>query len=174
MVCRLEMLGYDICAAGYNCLQPFWYREPLVCVDMSNVDIGGFGLFALKNIGVGEVLCRYTGELVEHVPEDGGGEWFAGIKNEDGSEWGIDSTSTLNESGRWANHSLDCNAQMLVYNQTYDRLYDKYYIMLVSTKNIQEGEEILLDYGRDYFLDEKTKIVDRIYYTGLPTLIKLL
>ena len=99
-----------------------------------------------------------------------GGEWFAGILNEDGSEWGIDSGDPENESGRWANHSLCCNAFMQVWNQTYDKDLDRYYVMLIAKKNIKSGEEILLDYGRKYFLNEKTNKVDKIYFTGLPKL----
>ena len=74
-----------------RCVQPFWARELSVYVGDSKVDIGGLGLFAREPIYAGQIFCRYTGSKIEQTDITDSHEWVAGVIDESGYEWGIDS-----------------------------------------------------------------------------------
>ena len=135
------------------CLQPYWVTEPRVMVSSSDIDRGGWGLFARVNIDIGTVICKYSGELVKLVG-DSNGDWVAGVVEEDGSEVnGIDSEDPLNCAGRWMNHSIDPNAKLYVpLLGTYcPCIFRETLFVCLLDKNIREGEEITICYGENYW-----------------------
>ena len=106
----------------------------------------------------------YSGSLVTDV-DSVDNEWVTGIKSLDGSgEVGVNSWNPVNASGRWANHSRDFNAKMLVPAEgLYHERWKFWFVYLYSTKNILPGDEIFVDYGKNYFT--RNGVVDPTYYT---------
>lgn len=102
----------------------------------------GLGLFATKEIKKGTRIVEYVGPLLD-----------CRIKEQDAIEnkylfelngrWTIDG-STRRNIARYANHACRPNAESDV--QPRNR---KVYICAI--RNIQPGDEITYDYGKDYF-----------------------
>jgi len=143
-------------------------REPKVYVDYSKADGGGKGLYARVQIKTGEVVCRYSGKLlsakeVSNLPRN---KWIAGVELDNGERGGLDSNDPHTFSGRWANHSLHYNAQMLQKEEgiAYDMQSGLHYVELKATRDIAKGEEIFTDYGEKYFTISKNGLIDPVYY----------
>ena len=67
-------------------------------VGRSRVHKGGMGVFGRVNIPDSTIVCLYTGKLFSGKKLDE--EWVAGVVDDYGVEWGIDSEDPVNESGR--------------------------------------------------------------------------
>ncbi|HWP26050.1 MAG TPA: SET domain-containing protein [Xanthobacteraceae bacterium] len=102
----------------------------------------GLGLFALKEFKKGEFIVRYTGRRV--TDEESARREARGARYmfEINSRWAIDGSSRRNIA-RYVNHSCRPNAEAV--------LRRPYRIVYVARRRIKPGEEITVDYGKDYF-----------------------
>lgn len=102
----------------------------------------GLGLFATKPIKKGDRIIEYFGPLL-----DSQNDKHDEIENkylfELNGRWTIDG-STRRNVARYINHSCRPNAESDV--QPRNRK-----VFIVAIKNIQPGEEINYDYGKEYF-----------------------
>jgi SET domain-containing protein len=98
----------------------------------------GLGLFATKPIARGKRIIEYKGPLVpDEVVYSRGGKYFFGVN----SKWSIDGSARSN-TARYINHSCKPNAEALISGRR---------VWIWSRKNIKVGEEIVYDYGKEYF-----------------------
>jgi SET domain-containing protein len=102
----------------------------------------GLGLFAIEPIKKRGYIVEYKGRRIhttkatEHEVDWGGKYMFELNRN-----WTIDGTTRRN-LGRYVNHSCRPNA---------DADVEKGKLIIRARKAIKLGEEITLDYGKDYF-----------------------
>lgn len=100
----------------------------------------GLGLFAVQPIAKGTRIIEYTGPLIPNEEVDQRrGRYFFGVN----SKWTIDGSPRSNVA-RYINHSCKPNAEAIISGRR---------VWIWSRKNIQPGEEIAYDYGREYFED---------------------
>lgn len=104
----------------------------------------GLGLFATETIRAGKRIVEYTGVLVALEEIEGSRKKY--FFEVDGRR-AIDGSSRSNIA-RYINHSCRPNAK--AYSTTRGRVW------IWSTRNIEAGEEITINYGREYF-DEHIK-----------------
>lgn len=98
----------------------------------------GHGLFAVDKIPANRFIIEYWGTLVtDDEAQKIGGRYLFELEN--GKT--IVGTTRLN-TARYANHSCKPNAEVRI---TGNRVF------IFSTKRIQPGEEIVYDYGKEYF-----------------------
>ncbi len=101
--------------------------------------IAGLGLFALQDIKKGEKIVEYIGNILNKKEADEAPTnmyLFEVNRNKtiDGSvRWNI---------ARYCNHSCDGNAESEIRK---GRVY------IMSTKDIKAGDEIVYDYGEEFF-----------------------
>ncbi len=101
--------------------------------------IAGLGLFATAPIKKGSFIIEYVGPLLddEEVDKKGGKYLFAL-----GKKWTIYGTNRENIA-RYINHScVRTNCEPVQYALR---------IKIRATRNIQQGEELFYDYGKEYF-----------------------
>lgn len=102
--------------------------------------IAGLGLFALENIPKDTLIVEYTGEVISNDEADRrGGKYLFEIN----SKWTIDGKSRTN-TARYVNHSCRPNAES-------DTIGKK--VKYFAKRTIKAGEEITVDYGKEYFND---------------------
>ena len=98
----------------------------------------GLGLFATKRIPKGKKIVEYTGPPVPNdIVEKSNGKYFFGVNK----KWSIDGSGRDNLA-RYANHSCAPNAEAII---TKNRVW------IYSRKIIRPGDEIVYDYGKEYF-----------------------
>jgi hypothetical protein len=112
---------------------------------------GQYGLFASKKFNQFEIIGEYVGNIVD---DNVSGEYVAALELKDWS-LGVDAGKAGNEI-RFINCYMGIkegpNVMMQrVYIDTYP------HIVIVCIKNIEIGEEILLDYGKSYIDEFLTK-----------------
>jgi SET domain-containing protein len=98
----------------------------------------GLGLFATSPIRKGAFIVRYTGRLVSNDRADEIDNRYLFELN---SRWSIDGASRRNVA-RYINHSCRPNAEVYFMGRA---------IKIRARRNIEAGEEIAYDYGRDHF-----------------------
>ena len=102
----------------------------------------GFGLFAKKPFRKREYIVAYRGPLVANAEaermEARGSRYLFEIN----SRWTIDGSSRWNRA-RYVNHSCRPNAEAVERRGPS--------IVYIARRKIKPGEEITVDYGRDYF-----------------------
>jgi uncharacterized protein len=112
----------------------------------STVRIGraatGLGLFAVKPIAAKAYIVTYRGKRVPtaeaHRRErEGNAKYMFEINR----QWAIDGSSRRN-LGRYINHACRPNCEAVLR---------KGQMVFVATRDIASGEEITLDYGKEYF-----------------------
>lgn len=128
-----------------------FYIGGQVYIAKSRIPGAGDGLFAKRNFQKGEIICDYAGQVVKgKLPENWEEESAFIISNPEntvhirGDVNGHDPVTF----GAYANDGLgevNANAE-IVFN-------DQEKAMLRATRNIQTNEEIILNYGRNYWLD---------------------
>ena len=101
--------------------------------------INGLGLFAGENIKKGELIIEYIGNILtdketDKIPDSR--YIFSISKNHN-----IDGAPRWNLA-RYCNHSCDGNAESEVKKKR---------VFMRAIKDIKEGEEIVYDYGQEYF-----------------------
>ena len=98
----------------------------------------GLGLFAAKPIARGKRIIEYKGPLVSNEEADRrGGKYFFGVDKKSS----IDGVARSNVA-RYINHSCKPNAEALISGRR---------VWIWSRKKIKAGEEIVYDYGKEYF-----------------------
>jgi SET domain-containing protein len=98
----------------------------------------GLGLFATESIPAGKRLIEYTGRILPNeVVDKMRGKYFFGIN----SKWSIDGSARSNIA-RYFNHSCKPNAEAFVSGKR---------VWVWSKKNIKAGQEITINYGKEYF-----------------------
>ncbi len=107
--------------------------------------IAGLGLFATEPLKRGDFIIEYTGELIptEEADRRGGKYLFV-----------VSDTKTIDGKGRdniarYINHSCAPNAEAELDE-------DELRVRIYAKKKILPGEEILYDYGKEYW-DEHIK-----------------
>jgi hypothetical protein len=106
----------------------------------------GYGLFAARKIADGELIAEYTGTLRKKVPYEeqrrnaylfqlpGHGDWFVDAE-------------TAGNYARFANHSSKRPNTLVMFG-----FHDGYYhVLLIAGKDIAQDEQIVYDYGSDYW-----------------------
>jgi len=98
----------------------------------------GLGLFAAKPIARGKRIIEYKGPLVSNEEADRrGGKYFFGVDKKSS----IDGVARSNVA-RYINHSCKPNAEALISGRR---------VWIWSRNKIKAGEEIVYDYGKEYF-----------------------
>ena len=98
----------------------------------------GLGLFATELIPKGRRIIEYSGPRIPNDEvERSSGKYFFGVN----SKWSIDGSGRDNIA-RYINHSCRPNAEAII---------SKGRVWIWSRRNIKPGEEIVYDYGKEYF-----------------------
>lgn len=101
----------------------------------------GLGLYTLDAIPKGKKIIQYGGYRITNDQADiKGGKYLFEIID---SEYTIDGTPRWNLA-RYANHSCKPNAEAVWYGQD---------VWICSRRAIKPGEELVYNYGKDYFID---------------------
>jgi SET domain-containing protein len=102
----------------------------------------GLGLFATRDLPRGTEIVEYKGRRI-HTPRAKELEWVRANRYlfEINSHWTIDGSSRRNLA-RYVNHACRPNAEAVL---TGGRMVYR------ATKRIPEGNEITVDYGKEYF-----------------------
>jgi len=99
----------------------------------------GLGMFAAKHIPKGRRIIEYTGpRLPNDEVEKSNGKYFFGVNK----KWSIDGRGRENIA-RYINHSCRPNAEAIISSRGR--------VWIWSRRNIKPGEEIVYDYGKEYF-----------------------
>jgi SET domain-containing protein len=101
----------------------------------------GLGLFAQKPFKKGAYLVTYRGRRITDAQADKLEARGSRYIFEVNSRWSIDGSSRWNLA-RYVNHACRPNAESLLR---------KGQIVYVARKRIKPGDEITVDYGKDYF-----------------------
>lgn len=113
--------------------------------DENHICSGQYGLFAFNKIQKFDVLGEYTG-----VISTNGGRYVAGFKNlEYTNNFGVDAQESGNEL-RFINDYRNINVKpnTILKNVYIDK---RPKILVVATEDIEEDEELLLNYGLGYY-----------------------
>lgn len=98
----------------------------------------GLGLFAKEKITQGKLVSEYTGDLIStEEAELRGGKYLFQID----SKWAIDGKGRENLS-RYINHSCQPNCEVQIRRKQ---------ILIFALRNIEVGEQLGYDYGKEYF-----------------------
>lgn len=100
----------------------------------------GLGLFATLPIAAGRRIIRYVGPILTSAEvEQRTGRYFFSIDE----EYAVDGSARTNLA-RYVNHSCRPNAEAFVEGKR---------IWIWSKRPIEPGEQITINYGREYFND---------------------
>ena len=100
----------------------------------------GLGLFAVESIPAWKRIIEYVGPLLSNEDvEQRTGKYFFGVN----TKWSIDGSARSNKA-RYINHSCRPNAEAFISGHR---------IWVWSKRNIKAGEEITINYGKEYFDD---------------------
>ncbi len=98
----------------------------------------GLGLFATKLIPKRSRIIEYTGPRISNDEvEKSNGKYFFGVNK----QWSIDGSGRDNVA-RYINHSCRPNAEAIISRGR---------VWIWSKRDIRPGEEIVYDYGKEYF-----------------------
>jgi SET domain-containing protein len=98
----------------------------------------GEGLFACADIQAGDFIVEYLGKK---IPTNVADTLKTRYLFELDEEWTIDG-ETYSNIARFINHSCEPNAEGDIHDG---------HIMISAVRNIKTGEEITIDYGKEYF-----------------------
>lgn len=98
----------------------------------------GLGLFATKSIPAKNRIIEYKGRLIpDEIALKSRGRYLFDLEN----GYSIDGSSRSNLA-RYINHSCKPNAYAIIEDER---------IWIWSKRTIEAGEEITIDYGKEYF-----------------------
>lgn len=98
----------------------------------------GRGLFASRNMKIGKLIAEYTGVRIPTSYADTLKTRYLFALDD---EWTVDGSARTNIA-RYINHSCEPNCEAEIHD---GRIY------ILSTRDIQAGEELTIDYGDEYF-----------------------
>lgn len=105
----------------------------------------GEGLFAAEHIKKGDFIIEYTGKKITTKVADVSKSRYLFEIDKD---WTLDGKA-LSNIARYINHSCKPNCEADIHDG---------HVLISATRNIQTGEELGMDYGKEYF-DEFIKPV---------------
>ncbi len=126
-------------------------------VDESTIAGAGKGLFASKPIKRGEIVAEYWGNLI--TEEQASAQYAAGggtylYRTHDGRV--MDAEPVDECIAKYANDARGASFQPgLINNVRFEERAKK--VLLIASRNIHPGDEILINYGRDYWRDRLPK-----------------
>ena len=132
-------------------------------VKRSQIPNAGKGLFAKKPFKKNEKIIEYKGEIIDwkeyknRVEENKDGYLFF-VNN----KYCIDAFSTPQHKARYANDARGLNRTKGLRNNAVYEVFDKK-CFIVATRNIEAGEEILVDYTADYWKCVRHNIKHRLH-----------
>jgi SET domain-containing protein len=118
-------------------------KHPILSIKFISDDIG-YGLFAEQNFEKNDYVSEFCGKVTINYDKQSQGynyNYFG-----DDSEIVIAPRKIGNES-QFVNHSYDPNVEWTTIIGT-DK---KYHVLFVANKDIQKGEQILVNYGEEYW-----------------------
>ncbi len=134
-------------------------------VKRSQLPNAGKGLFTTKKIAKNEKIIEYKGEIIDwkeyekRVAEDKDGYLFFISKKRC-----IDAFSTPEHKARYANDAAGLSrVKGLRNNSSYQIFGDKCFI--VAEKNIEAGEEIFVNYTKEYWDCIRYNLKNGLYKT---------
>ena len=110
----------------------------------------GLGLFATKPIKKKTIIVEYKGRRITNAEADRLEAQNSKYMYELNSRWTVDGSSRRNVA-RYANHSCRPNAESDVLLGPRARGRRGGMVIIRAIRNIQPGDEITYDYGKDYF-----------------------
>jgi SET domain-containing protein len=121
-------------------------------VDNSNIPGAGLGLFSKKNFEKGEIICEFSGDLIDEFEvnnrnKDGRGDYFVNMGDNltlDSHDYDCMAKYANDAEGPKRIPGLKNNSEIILYS-------DDYSACIVATKSIKAGEEILVKYGSSYW-----------------------
>ena len=153
------------------CLQPYHNAVVERHVFVWPSKIHNYGLFAVKRMDKGDIICLYSGSLHEKIASLTNTSRYVCEVEQNNKTYVIDANDVLNYSGRWCNHSFYPNACLVTPAGGMIKLSTgKYAILVECERTINKHDEIFIDYGRKYFTVEKEdgkKKVERAYFTHM-------
>jgi uncharacterized protein len=110
----------------------------------------GLGLFATKPIEKRTIIVEYKGRRITNAEADRLEAQNSRYMYELNSRWTVDGSSRSNVA-RYANHSCRPNAEsdVLLGPRALGRKGGM--VIIRAIRNIEPGDEITYDYGKDYF-----------------------
>lgn len=99
----------------------------------------GLGLFAADDIVKHTFLIEYFGKIYAYNDENAKGKYLFALN----SRWLVDGSTRKNKA-RYINHGCKPNCEPRIKNKR---------IFIYAIKNIQAGEELSYNYGKEYFDD---------------------
>ncbi|KAG3246341.1 hypothetical protein PI124_g8933 [Phytophthora idaei] len=144
--------GPATCSIGESCSNRTWstYGYDDVQLEIKLSPIAGYGAFALQPIFAGILVREYVGEIID---EDVKQKWYEEAFCEYLMVYGpnkyIDAKKFGNDS-RFFNHSSAPNCRAEEWTVT-----GIYRIGIFAIQNIEPGEEITFNYGRDYAIEQR-------------------
>jgi SET domain-containing protein len=130
----------------------------MLYVKKSNLPGSGKGLFTKTPIKKGEVVVEYLGEIIP---------WSECLKREEAGKGGyfmyvsskhcIDARPTKDNIARYANDAKGFVKLEGVKNNAFYEMRGKR-VFIVARKNLPEGSEILVGYGKEYWDTMKATI----------------
>ncbi|KAJ4365996.1 hypothetical protein N0V95_000373 [Ascochyta clinopodiicola] len=141
-VCDCTTTAWD------NTNTPDWQAQN---IDLRWVsDLLGVGAYALNSFTKYMVLGEYLGELVpgSFLPEKGtgGDRYFYDVKDEENETVAFVDALRVGNWTRFVNHSCDPNTAC-----DMERVGRGLRHVVVARKNIKKGEQVTLDYGKEYW-----------------------
>lgn len=121
-------------------------------LEIKLIENKGRGIFSTRSFERGEFVCEYAGEMITYKqakkreeiygldPSIGCYMYFFEHKSK---QYCIDATAETNRLGRLFNHSKlenNCHTKLFEMNS-------RPYLILVASRNIEKGEELMYDYG---------------------------
>lgn len=132
------------------------YHQKLY-VDESCIPGAGRGLFAAKEIRRGDIVAEYWGDLIteEQASElysSGRGAYM--YRTHDGRVMDADRIEEC--ISKYANDARGMTFQQgLVNNARFEERGKR--VLLIASRTIKPGQEILINYGKDYWRDRKNQ-----------------
>jgi hypothetical protein len=123
-------------------------------IEWVNDDVG-YGLFADQDIGEGDYILEYTGEvLINATNSTWAWHYPLNIIEGQSKRISLDASSMGNEA-RFANHSLSPNIKAeLVYD-----VNGIGHLVYIALHNIKEEEQLLINYGEGYWKNRESMVL---------------
>lgn len=113
----------------------------------SRIPSAGSGLFTNRAFASGSVVCTYTGDVYERAAALHLADKSYLMKLGNGTY--VDARTRPDVLARYIN---DCRGRLGGYNVVFDKQPDMARALVVALRDIAEGEELFVDYGRMYWL----------------------
>ncbi len=132
--------------------------ENMLYIKPSDLPNSGKGLFTKAPIKRGKDVIEYKGEIIPwseclEREEKGKGGYFMYVS----SKYCIDARPTKEHMARYANDAKGFTKKEGVKNNSFYEMRGKR-VFIVARKNIPEGSEILVGYGKEYWDTMKVQL----------------